>query len=549
MRIKSFFLSGIIFFFTLNEVFSQDYPNEIYFHELIEQAVDPNLSRPLILKNTRILFLPQYNSKSKVFKYLRSKYGDKLFNENDQLVVTRDLVIRNCLFEGSVEFVDYYFVHSLNIYNSIMNELVLEGEFNVVNIEQNEAFNIRLLDSKFHYPVGLNFNETDYIKLDESEFQGTLSLISNIIKEDVKISKCIFLPASGFSCEILSDSLTYSRGFYYNLQLDFKGENGGPVVFEDNNFLADNSYQRVHLRGLMGELIMENNSFKSTLDLTGLSIENRFILANNTFDSYIAFNDLIFPEFFNLLRWEQFQGYKITVFEKVRSSNTDFWSALIECNPDVMVMPDKEDKMVIPYRGENNLELQNENAFEKLIYSYKSLYTIYNTRGDLESANACYAEMKEIQRRRLKYIYQNEGGFANYFRWQLLVLLKVYTNHGTDPALSMVISVYVIIIFAIFYFFFPSEWDVTSKSKLVSDFKLFIQKNDKGYIKPFLTVLLGFSLSMVNAFTLSLNSFVTLGFGNIPAKGLARYVCVLEGFIGWFLLSIFTVALINQVLA
>jgi hypothetical protein len=37
-----------------------------------------------------------------------------------------------------------------------------------------------------------------------------------------------------------------------------------------------------------------------------------------------------------------------------------------------------------------------------------------------------------------------------------------------------------------------------------------------------------------------------LGFGNIPTKGVARYICIIQGFIGWFLLSIFTVALINQ---
>lgn len=55
-------------------------------------------------------------------------------------------------------------------------------------------------------------------------------------------------------------------------------------------------------------------------------------------------------------------------------------------------------------------------------------------------------------------------------------------------------------------------------------------------------------LSFINAFTLSLNSFVTLGFGTIPTKGLARYVCIIQGFLGWFLLSLFSVALINQVI-
>jgi hypothetical protein len=102
------------------------------------------------------------------------------------------------------------------------------------------------------------------------------------------------------------------------------------------------------------------------------------------------------------------------------------------------------------------------------------------------------------------------------------------------------------LIFAVFYFFFPSDWDVTSKARLIQNYRDFIEKNEKGYVKPFLRLVAGFTLSFINALTLSLNSFTTLGFGNIPTHGVARYVCVLQGFIGWFLLSIFTVALINQ---
>ena len=52
----------------------------------------------------------------------------------------------------------------------------------------------------------------------------------------------------------------------------------------------------------------------------------------------------------------------------------------------------------------------------------------------------------------------------------------------------------------------------------------------------------------LNAITLSLNAFSTLGFGEIPTKGIARYVTIIQGFIGWFLLSIFLVSLIGQIL-
>ncbi|MCU0426993.1 MAG: hypothetical protein MUF71_15350 [Candidatus Kapabacteria bacterium] len=52
----------------------------------------------------------------------------------------------------------------------------------------------------------------------------------------------------------------------------------------------------------------------------------------------------------------------------------------------------------------------------------------------------------------------------------------------------------------------------------------------------------------INAAALSLNAFVTLGYGEIQARGLARYLAVLEGALGWFLLSIFSVSLISQIL-
>ncbi len=61
-------------------------------------------------------------------------------------------------------------------------------------------------------------------------------------------------------------------------------------------------------------------------------------------------------------------------------------------------------------------------------------------------------------------------------------------------------------------------------------------------------LLWGIFMRAVNSFALSLNAFVTLGYGEIEAKGIARYFCVVEGMVGWFLLSIFSVSLISQIL-
>lgn len=52
----------------------------------------------------------------------------------------------------------------------------------------------------------------------------------------------------------------------------------------------------------------------------------------------------------------------------------------------------------------------------------------------------------------------------------------------------------------------------------------------------------------LNALTLSLNAFTTLGFGTIPTRGVSRYVVIIEGFLGWVLMTIFSVTLISQLI-
>ncbi len=56
------------------------------------------------------------------------------------------------------------------------------------------------------------------------------------------------------------------------------------------------------------------------------------------------------------------------------------------------------------------------------------------------------------------------------------------------------------------------------------------------------------AIKMLNALMLSINTFTTLGFGEIPIKGLPRYLAIIQGFIGWFMLTIFSVSLISQLL-
>ncbi len=88
---------------------------------------------------------------------------------------------------------------------------------------------------------------------------------------------------------------------------------------------------------------------------------------------------------------------------------------------------------------------------------------------------------------------------------------------------------------------FPDEWETMSSAKKVIATILY-------GVVFIATVIWFFMIHVLDSVALSLNVFSTLGFGQIPIKGIPRYLTILEGFIGWFLLSIFSVSLISQVI-
>jgi hypothetical protein len=61
-------------------------------------------------------------------------------------------------------------------------------------------------------------------------------------------------------------------------------------------------------------------------------------------------------------------------------------------------------------------------------------------------------------------------------------------------------------------------------------------------------LLIGLIIRSLNAIAQSINFFITLGAGGLELKGINKYVAVVEGVIGWFLMCVFAVSLLNQFL-
>jgi len=276
-------------------------------------------------------------------------------------------------------------------------------------------------------------------------------------------------------------------------------------------------------------------------------------------------------------------------------------------------------------------ELKNKMYYGELISCYNKLYSMYKTRGDRMSANGCYIEMKDLETRKLKYVFETHQSLDSWFNWKLNQFLKVFCDYGTNPVKSLIISMWIILGFACIYFFTYSDWDKINRSFLVSRYRKMLTYFDseqrmedfysddhkeefqsyqefkehmveskqrvpvmfgllgkplyhlslshhnfikwlyrrieplsgrwvdlKGARKVYVGALVGVSIASYglylifirafNSLFLSMNTFTTLGFGEIPVRGIGRYIAILEGFLGWFLLSIFSVSLISQIL-
>lgn len=385
------------------------------------------------------------------------------------------------------------------------------------------------------YVTNSTFKEGAYLS---ANFTGLL--------KDILLENNVFEPIDSRRSLTLGDEKE-SALFLTQLSLDISG-GLTQLIIQDNEFKADLKEQLIYVWGVIEYFDMSSNSIESSF-FPNVVVNNEFNFTDNESLSYLVFDKFILKGTNNKIYWDQLEGFKLTgsiyEWEYGDASNEDLGMTYDDAGE---YFAQNQALFYSLYRGVSEEELDEEEDFQNLISTYYRLYKVFKENGQIKDANQTYIEMKELESRELAHIYKQNGGLENYLIWRLNTLLMVYTEYGTNPARAIRISILVILAFSIFYFFYPSEWDTKSKKQLISDYKVFVEKNDQGYLKPLYRLIIGFGASLINAMTLSLNAFVTLGFGTIPTSGLARYVCILQGFLGWFLLSIFTASLINQIL-
>jgi hypothetical protein len=272
-------------------------------------------------------------------------------------------------------------------------------------------------------------------------------------------------------------------------------------------------------------------------------------------------------------------------------------------------------------------------SLDDLMLTQLKILRILELQGS-DLRNDVFRKIKQIKKAKSEYDYQfSKPDLEKWFLWKGSQFLDWYSDYGMNPFKALSYCFKAMLWFALFYFFFYSDWDKIDRRFLIkrfnsvmdyfttqkriqdfyssthdkemttfTEFKKTLDKNriymptmlgtlakpiyqisllrykllnfsykraefmagrkwvdlkkkDRyliGTLTFFLTIFYIIYLIIIrslNSIVLSINAFSTLGFGQIPVRGFTKYVAIIEGFIGWFMLSVFIVSLLSQMMS
>lgn len=521
------------------------------------------------IRLTNVHFLGQYEGQSNlIFNGVIQHY---VFEKKVSLRHCGEITFNQCTFKGGIEAV----ADGAGLQHAYKSFPRMGGI---------QIYNSTIYDQSLFFP---SFMPGDNITSSIFVLKNNIFYLNNKVNET--LGRNIFVYGRGTFNTVFEDNQLYGKG-----RIFFTTQNNQVTSFSNNQ-----------LDSVIAEIRIT--------DLIGL---NQLNVTNNAFGPYVQLNIQELSANYRV-GWNQFAGKLI--------SDQDFQDYTSRFEN----IPFNDENLLAPYydsiRVVDQEVYRGENAIRGILYNH------YSSAFDHENKNAVYVEIKNLETDRLKYLYDTNPTFDNFFTLQINRFLKAFSLYGTRPARAIIFSVYVILAFALIYLFFPNSWDKHGKNRIMNryrfftkymnqdagmhdvyleeqqkelleaeDFKVYMQNAEK-YIPRFFiatamplykwavsgtrlsasllkrvdimkgtwqdlpphqrfwksvlligafitAVLYDLLIKILNAIMLSINTFTTLGFGEIPIKGLPRYLAIIQGFIGWFMLTIFSVSLISQLL-
>lgn len=586
--------------------FSQGKKLKEYSHTDFFKMIAAEKGSVFTLENAFITF----TEKDSAFAYL--KVSSKTKNTKKPLIIDKAIALNNVHFEHQVnddafqglsnitfnKDVRIYDTTSLLFFNCVFKG-VLDMDTSVLGNDQINQFGKKY--SKYDSDVGFyysSFHNDVNIDIGSIEYYSSLHF---------------HLYYSNFT----SKSKPIDVGLYTNSIKD---------TYIDENIFKGNGYLKLAVDNSSFTSIYGNDFRGFRIDISKESFNDSqvYIVEKNIFNDALLLHINQFS-IHNVYRWKQWKGKVLS------SAGYDrYLKYLIEQDSELDYEElYKNDTVFSNYKNKHKLELTDSYKFE--MQQLGQFYDFYKLQHDSDYANEVYIEFKDLETKRYAYLYKKDPSFNSYFTWKINQFLKMFSGYGTNPSLSIIFSLYVILIFAFVYMLFPNSWETGKKNKLMNrlrfftkyfrqkegireiyeeeqqesvmsynEFKKYMHSSKKEIPSYFLwltkpiyyfssynykmkgrilkhtdilkgrwvdlpkrrkiitsliiafwiigLIVIDLLIKFFNALTLSINTFTTLGFGEIPIKGIPRYLAIIQGSIGWFMLTIFSVSLISQLL-
>lgn len=470
--------------------------------------------------------------------------------ENFKTVGNYPVHIENCSFAHTIEFKNEIFeINKLQVFNSTFNKnLLINSTVNQLLLD-NCRFDADTIqykkedEEKTHFQLGMKGRQFGNVEISNCRFnnKGISNLFSLDFSNSTIISLRLFnnhmqsfdLSWATVEKSLLIDSLFVSD-YIGILNFDFPDNNtnipwynlGGEklsVFYTEKSELIIPYQAKAHeqlantlrYNDLMSAYTKFNSLYHDRGDIT--SANASYVEIKTIETRRQAYIQEVNPSFNNLI------NYKLNEFLSFFSDfATNPGKSLIQSLWVLLIFTVLYMMSFSDWDGMNyNYYLKQYQLFTKYIVKNKSVKEVYKTadnpHGDLmQQINDKYLKKGKAIPRTLR-LFGQPLHFLGRFRFEMMPNLIRLFN------------------------FQPYAWaSLGTAEKMKSGLLITL------ILLSFIIYVL--LVKFINAFILSLNSFVVIGFGMLPERGLAMYLSIIEGIIGWFLLTIFTITLLSQVL-
>ncbi len=254
------------------------------------------------------------------------------------------------------------------------------------------------------FKQGLDFHHSE---LNDLAF-SYCTILQRMVINDLKMSNLVFsectlytdtkLVKSPFRFGFEKENQSYQYLFYFR-----QAENTiNRISFLQCKLLATKVKPVIYFEGGKYDAISfkEINFSNSIINFSNCSIKENFTVEKCELKLPLGVNRFNFPQNNTSFNWRQLDSVGLGIYWEYSQP---------------------------PITNKTDTLFSDIYLFNELNNSYRKFFSMYRTQGDIESANACYNQMKDMETGRYQYLYGQKPSINKWFNWRFNQFLKYFS--------------------------------------------------------------------------------------------------------------------------